>query len=373
MKITVKVNEFKRLLEEARAVIPKKPIPSSLVCVKVDVNDAKQATLSASNLTMSIFQAFEVVDGDTGSFLLHAKEAHAFLKRHKDGTATVEVDAKHVTIKIGQASMKIKAMAVDQFPALESMPEVKYTFSLKFFKRILAKVEAAVPDKAGRHSVPTVKIESDGSKLRAVASDGYRIAIADAPCDGGVFELQIQKMCLPVFKRREGAWFHFAESDTNFFFRTEGVVLSIRKPQTKFPPVQKALSMANFKTEFKISAGSFKEALRQVETTVHGKVPGIHLMISEQGLRLKSADDEGGESETQVPAAVTGTANSTRLNLQFIDEFLSQAEGDVLVQFIDRNSLVKFSNGPNYIYLVMPLLPDKCEEAAEQESTSVSV
>src|SRR5260370_18390968 len=102
MKVTVRVNEFKRVLEEARRVIPDKPIIPAFECVKIDVDSDKRATISSSELAMSLMQPFEVVEGDAGSFLLHAKKAYQFLKAHKGGTPTIEIIEKHIFKRPGK-------------------------------------------------------------------------------------------------------------------------------------------------------------------------------------------------------------------------------------------------------------------------------
>ena len=373
MKITVRINEFKRLLEEARRVIQPKPIIPALGRVKVDVFSNKRATVSCGDLATYLIQPFEVVDGDAGSFLLHAKKAYDFLKGYKDGTATIEADGKHSIIKVGKATAKVAGLDVNQFPPVEAMPEVKFEISLKFFKRLLERVERACPDEPGRHSVTSVKFEGDGRRLRAVASDGFRIAIAEAPCDCAEFAFQIPKSCLPPLKRREGKVFQFAQSEIDFFFRTEhGVITQVRKPLTKFPPYQKVLAMTNFKTEVKIQASDLKDALREVRATVDGKRPAFVLTVSESGLRLRTSEEEGGASETEVAATISGIPNEVELNHNFINDFLSQAEGEITVQFIGRKELVKFSNGPNYIYIMPLFLPDELKKVAAKESSPVS-
>src|SRR5439155_5800779 len=119
MKITVRINEFKRVLQEARRVVPDSDnaLPY-LRYVKVDVDGENRATVTGSDLGSAIVQTFEVVDGDVGSFLLHAKQADNFLKRHVDGVATIEVapEDKATVVKAGGFSTKIPGIDVCLFP-----------------------------------------------------------------------------------------------------------------------------------------------------------------------------------------------------------------------------------------------------------------
>ena len=141
----------------------------------------------------------------------------------------------------------------------------------------------------------------------------------------------------------------------------------------KFPPYQRALGIAEFNTEVKVQTSELKDGLREVGATVDGKRPEVVLTVSESGVRLRTSEEEGGASETEVAATVSGIPNEVKLNPRFIDDFLSQAEGEITVQIMGADKLVKFSNGPNYIYLVMPNLPkEPKKEVAAQESSPVS-
>src|SRR6266481_5092185 len=114
MKITVRINEFKRVLEESRYVIGKKEEYPALEFVKIDVQ-ANRATISASDIKSSIVQEIEVVDGDAaGSLLLHAKKTADFLKGHVDGTATIETtpDSKNTIVKAGAFTTQVPTQPV---------------------------------------------------------------------------------------------------------------------------------------------------------------------------------------------------------------------------------------------------------------------
>ena len=361
MKVIVRVNEFKRVLEEARFVVIPSPTdhfipPPVLYYVKIDVNSDKTATIARDSISMSLVQSFEVVDGSTCSFLLPTKQVHDFLKRHVDGTATIETDDKNVILKVGASTGRFSSMAVRDFPQIETMPESKYTVSLKFLKRLMTQVESACPEKPGRQSVASVKLESDGTKLRAVASDGYRIAIADALGDFGPFDFQIPKNIVPVLKRREGPKVEIAESATNFFFRTESVVVRFNKPVTTFPVCQKALNLDGFKGTVKVASKDLKSAILKLKTTHDEKAPAVTFEVSAGCLHLTSTRlDASGSDSLEVETH--GEPGTFTLNPNFVLDCLSQMEGEVTIEYIDARKLVRLSAGSNYRHLIQTLIP----------------
>lgn len=202
---------------------------------------------------------------------------------------------------------------------LEAMQEVlqigKYDLD-----RLLRRVKNAVPNKAGRHSVTSVKFESDGTKIRAIGSDGFRIAFAE-----------------------------------------------VRVPLKKFPPYNKAVSIADFKTEVKFSAHELRTALFHLKPSIDRAIPSVTFHISKSQVRIAA-----GNAETVLAGAnVSGKKNTVSLNPNFVSDFLSPvsdklyaggvsiaALAEVTMEVIDNNSLVRLSNGPEYVHLIMPLLPE---------------
>jgi DNA polymerase III sliding clamp (beta) subunit (PCNA family) len=202
---------------------------------------------------------------------------------------------------------------------LESMPEVleinKYALD-----QLLRRVKNAVPRRAGRHSVTSVKFESDGTKIRAVASDGFRIAFAET-----------------------------------------------RAPLTKFPPYQKALSLSNFKTTVTFSAHSLRTALFHLKPAVDRQVPAVTFTVRGSQVRISA-----GDAETVLAGAkVSGKNNKVKINPAFINDFLSPVSdklfaggvsiptlAEVTMEISNQSTPVRLSNGPEYVHLIMPLLPE---------------
>ncbi len=380
MKVTVRINEFKRMLEEAVFLIPKVPPMPILEFVKIDVHGT-QAKMSAADLGFSIVQPFEVVDSDAdGSFLLHAKKMSQFLKRHVGGTAVIETtsDDKHNIVTAGTFTMKISTAigcGVSDFPERGSMPELSHAVSLKFLKKLVEQVKSACPDKEHKHAIASVRLESDGTKLRAVASDGFRIAIADAPGNWGVFNLLLPKTSLPLLKRRQGPMARIAQSEISFFVETDSALLQCAKPTTRFPNYEKALIQqeSEWKSTVKVASEDLKSAIFNVLSTANEKRPAILFTVCADNLQLRIAHSE--EITTGcIPALTEGERDFTvKLNPALVLPFLSYAGEEVTIQFPSSEKFfVRFSAGNEYQYLVMPLKLRQEEEPVSECASSAT-
>ncbi|MGB2679469.1 MAG: DNA polymerase III subunit beta [Candidatus Acidiferrum sp.] len=358
MKVTIRINEFKRVLAESRHLVKDKASIPFLACVKVDVNSLNRATMTGFDMNKAIVQSFEVLDGEPGSFLLPAKETHDFLKGHVGGTATIEstLDGQHVTVKAGKFLMKACSTSVSCFPALEAMPEVRRTISLKFIKNVVTRVESACHKDQNRFGPPAIRLESDGQRLRAIGTDGYRIAIAEVLGDLGMFTVLLPKNFLPLIKRRAGTTVQFAESETNYFYRTESVLLQCRKPTTAFPRYQKVVDGIAFKGAIRVASADLKSAIVNVLSadkklwSVTFDVRGESLQVSASGLNSAPG--------SLVVASEGNAETAVNLNPRHVLDFLTQAQGDITMHFPDdARGPVKFSCGRSFEHLLMPMKP----------------
>jgi DNA polymerase-3 subunit beta len=358
VKITVRVNEFKRLLEEARQAIPKKPILSVFAYVKVDVGDTGQATMTATDLGVSITQSFEVVEGDAGSFLLHAGKAQSLLKGLSGGTARLEGEDA-VVIKAGAFTHRVPGCPVSEFPPCEPMPVATHTLSLKFLRQLLAYVERAAPHKEFKGVIPAVQVVGTADRLRAVATDGYRIAVADQKISGGsVFTLLIPKSVVPLIVRRAGGSVRLAESQAstfaNVFLQIDGVVIQFRKVAGKFPGYQKATEVAAA-TTLEVKTAELKSVVQRMLAVADEKHPAMWLHFQNGALSANASSLTNGEAEEGVSVQnATGIENKVKLNPLDVREFLARAGDRTTISLVSERKIATFASG-GFRYYIMPM------------------
>jgi DNA polymerase III sliding clamp (beta) subunit (PCNA family) len=367
VKVTVRINEFKRVLDETRVVVKGKPALAVLAYVKLEVNDANRATLTAADLTNSIVQSFEVVDGEPGSLLLPAKKTYQFLKGIIAGTATIETTADERTIiKAGTFKISVPSVDVRQFPDPEAMPQAEHAINLKLLRKLVTQVEGAAPDKGGSVTIPVVQVEGTTERLRAVATQGFAIAFADQKVVGGAeFTIVLPKAFVPLIKRRAGTTVHFAESATNYFFRTDSVMLQCRKYPGKFPRYQKAVEDPTFKGSVRLARSDLKSTITTILGGHNPDNPRTTFVIHGNTLTLTG---NGLDTATgSITVFSEGEPDiTTYLNSEFVLEFLAQAASDdVTIRLGSRNGFVEFNDDDGLRYLIMPMLPDS--EAREKK------
>jgi len=367
MKLTVKAKELSTKMDRALGVISAKPMTPVLEYVKLEVKSANQAILSGTDLGQSILQRLEVIlqSEDMGSILLPARKISEMLKNVPAAAdVVVENVGEVLTLAIksegskSKAKVKLPTVPVAGFPQIETIPETQANINIKSLQAITGRVDFAAPSKGGKTSVASILLESTVEDLKAVATDGFRVAVAIAKGAGaGEFSIQLPKTLLPLLKDMGGAVLAFAQSETNFFFRSEDELVLIRKPQTVFPDYKRAYG-PKYKTHLRIAVPGLLEAINFATVLVDRTAPAVDIDVKDGVMSLRAGTTLNGESEQEIEVTMSpeSVANKIRLNVKFLQEFLTQAEGTLTFSIGGPDKLAKFSDEKGeYEYFIMPL------------------
>lgn len=363
MKIDIAVKDLAAILKKALGVVQTKVTIPVFSYVKFEVSGSV-ATITASDLGMTIIQQVVIAGSGSGSFLLPAKKTQDFLD-NLVGRDTVSIDAEGntITLKSGKSRTKLATIPVAEFPIPEVKPVTAFSIKLSTLRLLIRKAEIAVPAKEGRYAQPVIQFESNGARLRAVATDGFRIDHYDATYTLPEFKILLVKDVFPLIKELTGEDIdvEFAETETNLFLSTGKEKLLMRKSPAKFPGYEGAISRTTYVTSVAVPVGALKTAFSIARTTAgEGDDAAVYIIVKEGVLSIYSTNAGGEESEDFPDGAViTGDTKNykIKINPAFVLDFLGQADVAVTFWLADDKSLVKFypTNETNFLYYTMPM------------------
>lgn len=375
MKISVKVSELLKKLQRANEVIPSKPAIPTDEWVKLEVIAPDRAQLTATDVGASIVQDMAItLDSDDYNVILlpAAKLIAAASLLDSDVTMTLTSDGeKPLQIASNSKSPKYKANFASKdaadFRQIATVDANAPTTKLKKSNlvKLIDRVSVAAPTKDQKQVTASLLFKGDGKTLVAVATDGFRIAVASAAesAIGEKMSIQVPKTVVALLKNIAADEISFTQSETALFFQTATELVVISKPISKFPPYETALAAMKFETITSIAIPVFKNVVGLASITSDSKKPSIYIDFTPAGLTVASLSEEG-ETSTDVDATTQGNPNRVRLNQQFIQDFLGNTEGTVAIASKDSKSFVKFSASADYEYFIMPLLLESKKAAA---------
>ena len=199
--------------------------------------------------------------------------------------------------------------------------------------------------------------------LRAVATDGHRLARFEMPLPLGAAEMpgvivprktvgELRKL---IEETEERVDISLSDSRIRFAFGT--VVLSSKLIDGTFPDYQRVIPTGNDKV-LKVDRRSFAEAVDRVSTISSEKSRAVKLALRPQGLVLSATSAENGSASEELEVDYGGSALEIGFNARYLLDIAQQIQGDgAQFSLADSGSptIVRDVADASALYVLMPM------------------
>lgn len=263
----------------------------------------------------------------------------------------LEVAGEQLTLLGGSYRAQLKASRID--PPSPRFGEGQVTLPAQPLRRALERVRYAVSREEYRKVLTGVLLEI-GSTLRAVASDGFRLALQDLPLPEplpevrGILPAGAVGDLLRLLAGEEAVQLSLEEQlcyCQGERFRYATPLLS-----GEFPAYQRVIP-THCSTQVEVGP-ELSAALERLEAICDSRTYPVQLFLQEQALHLRSENDYGLAEET-VPAVVRGEPLHLTLNARYLREALPA--GPSTLRFSGPTTPLLIAGQEGYQALLMPL------------------
>lgn len=233
-----------------------------------------------------------IADGDeTGAVCVLAGELNARVQLMADGPVHVTCDDKHaVTLRSGKQRYTLRGAPAIDFPLMGEPTQPGTSLPAETLRRAIGRVAyAAAPKSDGMPERSTVLLEWEGKELRAVATDGHRLAVATeavaAEWHGSIL--------LPVGALRALTDKHdgdVAVGGDGWFQFSNGLTYRVNLVQARFPPYRTILQRS-FLRQARFVRSALADAVRNV-AVVGAKRVALAFTPGELTLTAESHDGD---------------------------------------------------------------------------------
>ena len=214
-----------------------------------------------------------------------------------------------------------------------------------------------------RYYLNGLLLELDGKKLKTVATDGHRMALAEVELEesaGGTRQVIVPRKGVLELSR-------FLEDSDEAAKISLGINhIRVELPQLtftsklidgRFPDYNKVVPASQTK-EIPVDRQVFRDALSRAAILSNEKYRGVRLSLSENTLTITAHNPEQEEAEEEVPVEYSGEELEIGFNVNYIIEAVSSLETDqVKLGLSDPNSSCTLvaSDSDAALYVVMPM------------------
>lgn len=280
-------------------------------------------------------------------------------------------NANRLEIRSGRATFRLPGFPAEEFPQLPAFDgQGAVTMPESTLRRLVDQTHFAVATDDVRYGLNGVHIESadteDGPRIRFVATDGHRLASAEAAYEGELMltpRTLIPRKALAVMRKLlEGD-----DEPVELSFG-EGAIRLSRPGQTfwfrlldgEFPDYA-AVVPKEHKMLVRVRRDEFSAALRRVMILVADRARAVRFAFGDGELEIEVHNVDRGEIKEQIPIEIEGDTITVGFNARFLQDVLGVLDGDVVV--LEHSNplapcLVRNPEDEGAFFVVMPMRLD---------------
>ena len=323
-------------------------------------------TLLATDIEIQITTATDGAGGEgDGAVTVGARKLQEILRSLPEKTeVSLVLEDKRLQVRAGKSKFSLQTLPADDFPRMTiTEGETKeFQLSQKAFRQLLGKTQYSMAAQDVRYYLNGLMLLVEGKELRAVATDGHRLAYASVEINA---DLPRQELILPrktvlelnrlLVDNEEPLKITLASNQIRFAFGS--VVLVSKLIDGKFPDYERVVP-ATLRNHMTVGRQALMQAMTRAAILTNEKFRGVRVVLSENSLKLIAANAEQEEAQDEIEVNYTGEPIDVGFNVGYLLDVLNNVVADeVQWSFNDANSsaLISLPGNDRFKYVVMPM------------------
>jgi DNA polymerase-3 subunit beta len=363
MKLTATREDFLAPLQSVIGVVERRQTMPVLANVLLAARDGR-LHITGTDLEVELVAASAVTVQQPGDITVPGRKLLDIFRSLPEKTnVTLSTENERVSVRAGRSRFTLSSLPAAEFPLVEEI-NTQQTLSVPQgeFRRLIDKTHFSMAQQDVRYYLNGLLLETDGKALRAVATDGHRLALCEMELAGkaqtthqvivprkGVLELQ-------RILGTEGT-IELAVGTNHVRAQIGDIRFTSKLIDGRFPEYARVIP-ANPPRPVEADREALRQALQRTAILSNEKYRGIRLTVRPDLLTLQAHNPEQEEAEDQVEVSYKGEEVEIGFNVNYLLDALSAVEGDrVEIGLTDSNSscLVHAPGVLNTRYVVMPM------------------
>lgn len=372
MKLKADRATLLKALAHVQNVVEKRNTIPILANVLLSVKEGR-LTIAATDLEIALIEDVPVEAAQDGSVTAPAATLYEIVRRQPEH-AQVELDHPGgdapLALRAGRYATKLVVLPTDEFPKLDA-GKLSHRFAIpaQALRGLIDRTRFAISTEETRYYLNGIYVhaaESDGAPvLRAVATDGHRLARVEEPLPEGAAGMpgviiprktvnEIRKLLEDV--TGEVA---IALSETRIQFTLDTMRMTSKLIDGTYPDYSKVIPVGNDKI-LRVDTNDFSNAVARVSAITAERHKPVKLSVARDLLVLSATSpDQGTASEELDGEQVEYSATPLEIGFQarYLNDVTEQIKGHVEFCFADgaAPTLVRAAGDQSAIFVLMPM------------------
>lgn len=327
-------------------------------------------SLNATDMDLDIAESVAAEIAVAGETTAPAHTLYDIVRKLPDGSQ-VELETSEddsLTLRAGRSRFTLSCLPTEDFPVMAGgeLPQ-EFRLSAGELRGLIDRTKFAISTEETRYYLNGIYLhvaQREGvDVLRAVATDGHRLASVEVPLPDGASGMP--GVILPrktVSELRKlideiGDDVTIALSETKVRFSFDDAVMSSKLIDGTFPDYARVIPSDNDKI-LDVECKPFAEAVDRVSAISTEKSRAVKLAVGAGNLVLSANSPDNGSASEEIEVAYAADAIEIGFNSRYLLDITQQIEGDT-AQFVMSDSasptIVREVGDTSALYVLMPM------------------
>jgi DNA polymerase III subunit beta len=383
LKFRLAREDFAEAVAWVARILPTRPTVPVLSGVLLTGSD-DGLTISGYDYEVSAQVRVAAEIASPGSALVSGRLLSDITKSLPAKPVDVSVEGTRVSLTCGSARFSLPTMAVEDYPALPSLPEETGVVASDLFAQAISQVAVAAGRDDTLPMLTGIRVEISGEKVVLAATDRFRLAVREltwatnsADIEAAVL-VPAKTLAEAARAGTDGADVHLSlgsgatvGTDGLLGIHSNGKRTTSRLLDAEFPKFRQLLP-AEHTAVATIGVAELTEAIKRV-ALVADRGAQVRMEFSDNSLRMTAGADDVGRAEEDLPVEFSGEPLTIAFNPTYLTDGLGSLHSERVTFGFTTSSRPAVlrpagddagyadSSGPfpaaetDYVYLLMPV------------------
>jgi DNA polymerase-3 subunit beta len=365
MKFTVHRENLLKPLQAVLGVVERRQTLPILANFLVVV-DAGRLWVTGTDLEIELVASMTLPDAESGEVTLPARKLVDICRSlPADAEIRLEVDGDRAVLRSGRSRFTLTTLPAADYPSSDRLGgELRVTIKEGQLKRLIELTHFAMAHQDVRYYLNGLLLDIGAEKLRAVATDGHRLAIAEMPVETGDMARQVivPRKGISELLRLLGS------GDEEVVIELGSNAIQVTLPEVrltsklidgKFPDYQRVVPKEESTDKsVVVDRQLLRQSLTRAAILSNDKYRAVRLCLEPNALRVVAKNPEQEEAEDEVEVAYDGESLEIGFNVSYLIDALAALPGDEAVIHLGDSSssaLITPREEGDCQYVVMPM------------------
>ncbi len=365
MKIAIERSDLLKALGHVQSVVERRNTIPILSNVLISAKDGR-LNFVATDLDIEISEGTEAVVDAPGDITVPAHTLYDIARKLPDGAqVSIKINSEErLDVDAGRAHFTLPLLPAGDFPKMTADGFThEFDLTAKELSRLIDKTKFAISTEETRYYLNGIYVHAHEGVLRAVATDGHRLALSEMPLPNGATGLPgiivPRKTIAEIRRLIDGvdSDVKISVSDAKIRFTLGNAVLTSKLIDGTFPDYERVIPRNN-ERELVIDNKVFAAAVDRVATISAEKSRSIKLSLNGDTLSLLVNNPESGNAHEDLMVDFGGEPLEIGFNAKYLLDVAGQIEGRDATFMLDgpaSPALVKDSEDKDSLFVLMPL------------------